>query len=210
MHQPLPHHRIRPTSPRSRRPPAAIIVAAVIGLTAALSGCGGGRPHATATTPPTTTGTDPTSTTSTTTSTTATSVRSTGSSTTVQGPSGPPADYPAAQPNPPSLAGAYPTGRTVNLLTVIKTLTTYEDWVWSHPNPALVANYDLQTGTDYAGELKNISNFERLGLHADPTPTEIDFIKVVTASRPQASVASGQPRQGERTSMVYWGCRHSR
>ena len=188
MHQPLPHHRIWPTRTRSRRSPTTVIVAAVVGLAAALSGCGGGSPHATATTRPTTTSTDPTATTST----TATSVRSTRSSTTVQGPSGPPADYPAAQPNPPSLAGAYPTGTTVNLVTVLKTLTTYEDWVWSHPSSSLVANYSLRSGNAYAGDVKNIAEFERLGLHADPTPTEIDFVKVVTAAKPYV-LASGQP-----------------
>ena len=42
-----------------------------------------------------------------------------------------------------SLAGAYPQGNTVNLITALKTLQTYGDWVWSHPNPCLVANYDL-------------------------------------------------------------------
>ena len=117
------------------------------------------------------------------------------SPTTIQGPSGSPANYPAAQPNPPSLAGAYPVGTTVNLVTVIKTLTTYEDWVWSHPDRALVSNYELSNGTAYSGELTAISDLQHMGLHADPTPTEIDWVKVETPARPQASLPDGKPRQ---------------
>jgi hypothetical protein len=105
--------------------------------------------------------------------------------TTVLGPSGSPATYPAAQPTPPSLAGAYPTGTTVNLVTVLKTLATYRDWVWSHPNPALVANYSLANGTGYASEVRTVTELERDGLHADPTPTEILWVKVEVPATPQ-------------------------
>lgn len=115
--------------------------------------------------------------------------------TTVLGPSGPPANYPAAQPNPPSLAGAYPTGTAVNLVTVIKTLTTYEDWVWSHPNPALVRNYELSIGNAYAGEVKDVEMFEAHGLHAAPTPAEIDWVKVAQPARPQPPGPNGSPRE---------------
>jgi hypothetical protein len=76
--------------------------------------------------------------------------------TTVQGPRGPEADYPAAQPNPSSLAGADPAGTTVNLVTVIKTLTTYEDWLYSHPNPALVSGFMMPAGNDYGSEVENL------------------------------------------------------
>lgn len=116
------------------------------------------------------------------------------STTTVLGPSGPQVGYPAAQPNPPSLAGAYPKGSTVDLVTVIKTLTTYEDWVWSHPNPALVANYELPTGTAYAGEVKNLSMFASRDLHASPTPAEIDWVKITQAAKPQPPGPDGIPR----------------
>ena len=105
--------------------------------------------------------------------------------TTVLGPSGSPATYPAAQPTPPSLAGAYPTGTAVNLVTVLKTLATYRDWVWSHPNPALVANYSLANGTGYASEVASLATLERDGLHADPTPSKILYVRVEVPATPQ-------------------------
>lgn len=181
----------QPTPParRSRRHLALAAIATMIAL--ALSGCGSGHHSAS----PTTTTTTTTEANSDTSTTTPPSIPTTTTSTTVQGPSGPPADFPAAKPTPPSLAGAYPTGTTVDLITVIKTLTTYEDWVWSHPNPGLVSNYELRTGTAYAGELQAISEFRRMGIHAEPTPTEIDFVRVVTAPRPQAPLPNGKPRQ---------------
>lgn len=101
---------------------AALAVAA---LTTGLSGCGGKSAHANPTTP-----TDPTATQSTPTVEPTTSTpRSTTTAppTTVQGPSGNPENYPAAKPTPPSLAGAYPTGTSVNVVTVLKTLTAYGD-----------------------------------------------------------------------------------
>ena len=51
----------------------------------------------------------------------------------------------SARPRPPWPA-PIPPDNTVNLITVLKTLATYRDWVWSHPNPALVANYELPNG----------------------------------------------------------------
>jgi hypothetical protein len=149
---------------------------AVVLLTVA--GCGGhkhqtGNPTST-TSAPATTADSPT------TSATPTSAPSGNTTTTVLGPSGPASSYPAAQATPPSLAGAYPNGITVNPVEVLKTLTTYEDWVWSHPNPALVANYELQAGNAYANEVSTLTEFAQRGLHAATTPAEIDFVKVDT------------------------------
>ena len=119
------------------------IIAAGLAGVLVLAGCSSGH-HPTANGPggsttttstPTDPSTSPTTMGSPTTSTTAQS----STSTTVLGPSGNPKNYPAAQATPPSLAGAYPQGNTVNLITVLKTLQTYSDWVWSHPNPALVS-----------------------------------------------------------------------
>lgn len=104
-----------------------------------------------------------------------------GSSTTVEGPSGLPADYPAAQPKPPPLAGAYPTGTAVDLVTVIKTLNTYEDWVYSHPDPNLISNYLWTTCNTYAHEVQNLTNLQQKGWHTDPTPTIIQWAKVTLA-----------------------------
>ena len=158
-------------------------------LLVAAAGCGSGHHQAN----PQTTTTAATTTTTQLPTTSTPSTRPGGTTTTtVLGPSGPSSSYPAAQPTPPSLKGAYPTGATVNLVTVLKTLTTYEDWVWSHPNPKLVANYELQSSNTYASEVKNITQFEQMGLHAAPLPAEIDFVKVVTQPRPQM-LASGKP-----------------
>lgn len=178
------HKRLR----RTGRETTITAVIGIIALCAISAGCGGaGKP---ASSPPTQSSSRTTSGAQRSTSTT---VTASGSSTTVQGPSGPAADYPAAQPTPPSLAGAYPTGTTVNLVTVIKTLTTYEDWVWSHPNPSLVANYEMPSGNVYAGEVKDITDFQQRGLHGSPTPAEIDFVKVTQPAIPQPAQADGQP-----------------
>jgi len=93
---------------------------------------------------------------------------------TLVGATGNPADWPAAQAEPPSLAGAYST----NMMKVIVTLIAYEDWVWSHPDPALVANYMLPGGNAYKGELASVAQLAREGWHADPSPTEIDWLAV--------------------------------
>lgn len=159
-------------------------------------GCSSGH-HPTANGPgrPTTTtpnSTDPSSSTTSAmgSASTSTTVQSS-TSTTVLGPSGNPKNYPAAQAAPPSLAGAYPQGNTVNLVTALKTLVTYEDWVWSHPNPALVANYDLATGPDYSGEVATVTRIRNKGWHADPTPSEILWAKVTR--QPPRTEVNGKP-----------------
>lgn len=165
------------THRRPRRAGRKTTIAALTGVVAlgvTLTGCGGnGKPNSSATTSPSaTTNVTPQSTTTT----TKTAVP--GSTTTVQGPSGPPADYPAAQPTPPSLAGAYPTGTTVDLVTVIKALNTYEDWVYSHPNPSLTKDYLWTTANTYTHEVQNLATLQQKGWHTDPTPTVIQWAKV--------------------------------
>jgi hypothetical protein len=149
---------------------AACVIAVVTALVAlaACGGGGGGKAHASTTL-------------STTRTTTPTTPIPSASTTTVQGPTGPPADYPAAQPQAPSLTGAYPTGSTVNLITVIKTLTTYRDWLYSHPNPGSVKNYMFTTGNDYASEVQNLTTLQRKGWHEDPMPTVIQWAKLTFA-----------------------------
>ena len=124
---------------------ASAVALASAAVTLGLTACGGGNAHAGPTTPTTAPSTAHSTVTLPTTSTAGPTTAA--PSTTVQGPSGSPANYPAAKRTPPSLAGAYPTGTAVDLITVFKAITTYEDWVWSHPNPALVANYELTNGT---------------------------------------------------------------
>lgn len=91
------------------------------------------------------------------------------------GDSGDPKDWPAAQPHPPSLAGA----QSMNMMKVLVTLLTYEDWVWSHPNPALVGNYMLAGSQPYDAEVQDLGKLRKRGLHMDPSPTEIDWMGIV-------------------------------
>lgn len=127
------------------------------------------------------------------TATTAPSASTQATTTTLLGPSGPATDYPAAQTSPPSLAGAYPAGTTVNLIAVVKTLTTYEDWAYSHPNPALAANFMLTTGNDYASEVQNLTTLKQKGWHTDPTPTVIQWAKVERAPVIEPGSIDGHP-----------------
>ncbi|MGH9107382.1 MAG: hypothetical protein ACRDZX_16460 [Acidimicrobiales bacterium] len=96
------------------------------------------------------------------------------------GDSGNPADWPAAQAKPPSLAGAYGT----NMIKAIVTLIRYEDWVWSHPNPTLVDNYMVPGGNVYSDELKVVTQLVRKGWHTDPSPSEIDWVGVTVLPAP--------------------------
>ncbi|HTW08778.1 MAG TPA: hypothetical protein VME46_14780, partial [Acidimicrobiales bacterium] len=100
--------------------------------------------------------------------------------------SGNPADYPAAQPRPPSLAGAYST----NMMTAIITLVRYEDWVWSHPNPLLVANYMVPGTRAYVSERRQLEELVQHGWHSNTSPSEIDWIWVL--QRPQRSRVAGR------------------
>jgi len=158
---------------------AALLVAVLL----AAAGCGGGK-HQVGNSTSTTSADSPT------TSATPTSAPSGNTTTTVLGPSGPPSSYPAAQANPPSLACAYPTGTTVNLIAVLKCLTTYRDWVWSHPNPTLVTNYLLAGSSAATTDASLLSQLRQQGLHAPPTPAVIDFARV---SRPATPTAASPP-----------------
>lgn len=171
-------------------------------LTAA--GCGGGKHQAGNST--STTSAPATTTDSPTASATSTSSPSGNTTTTVLGPSGPVSSYPAAQATAPSLAGAYPNGTTVDPVEVLKTLTIYEDWAWSHPNPALVANYELQAGNAYANEVSTLTHFAQRGLHAAPTPAEIDFVKIDTpgtVDSPQHELSGFEAFHGPVITAVY-------
>lgn len=96
------------------------------------------------------------------------------------GDGGNPKDWPAAQPNPPSLSGAYGD----NMIRAVVTLIRYQDWVWSHPNPALVSRYMLAGTSLYSGEVTDVRNLETKGWHADPIPTQIDWAGVTEIPKP--------------------------
>jgi hypothetical protein len=94
--------------------------------------------------------------------------------TTVMG-GGSPATWPAAKPYPPSLAGAY----SPNMKTAFIALVNYVDWVASHPNPKLVANYAARSSNIYAGQVYLMEQMYKYHLHLPPTPTIVDFLAVV-------------------------------
>lgn len=96
--------------------------------------------------------------------------------TTVMG-GGNPSTWPAAKPYPPSLAGAY----SPNMKTAFITLAKYIDWVASHPNPKLVANYAAPSSNIYAGQVFLMRQMQKRHLHLPPTPTIVDFLAVVKA-----------------------------
>jgi hypothetical protein len=97
-------------------------------------------------------------------------------STTLVGPSGDPAAWPAAQPTPPSLDSLYDS--PPDLIAFARTLQNYIDWVYSHPDPSLVANYMLPISSYYQGQINDLTYLKTMGWHAPPNPTEIDFVKI--------------------------------
>ncbi len=98
---------------------------------------------------------------------------------TLVGDNGNPAHWPAAQSKPPSLAGAY----SDNIMTAFITLVRYQDWVWSHPNPSFVKRY-MQPGTAlYKLELSRIEQLQSHHLHADASPTDIDWLGITLPPR---------------------------
>ena len=69
------------------------------------------------------------------------------------------------------------------------TLITYEDWVWSHPNPALVANYMLPGTPTYTSERTAIAQLAAKAWHSSPIPSEIDWVGVTPSPKPEKFVA---------------------
>jgi hypothetical protein len=78
------------------------------------------------------------------------------------------------------------------MMKVIVTLIAYQDWVWSHPNRALVGNYYISGGNVYAGERRIVSQLVQKGWHTDPSPTEIDWIGVTEPPKAAEPIA-GKP-----------------
>lgn len=110
---------------------------------------------------------------------------------TVLGPSGNPASWPAAQPTAPSLSSLYNT--PPDLIAIVKTLKSYEDWVYTHPDPTLIANYIQAGTTTYDNTVKDVTYLKSNGWHAPPDPTEIDFVKVTEQPQPSPPF-NGKPR----------------
>lgn len=96
------------------------------------------------------------------------------SSNTLVGDSGNPKDWPGAQPNPPSLAGAY----SDNMIKVVVTLYAYSDWLNAHPDPALVREIAIPGTSDYLTDISALRKLQEIHWHTSGEPREIDWIAV--------------------------------
>ncbi len=120
------------------------------------------------------------------------------SSNTLVGDNGNPKDWPAAQPQPPSLAGAH----SDNMIKAIVTLVTYQDWVYAHPNPALVEAYEAPGGSAYQQEVQFVEHLAQKGWHATGVPSIVDWV-AVTESPKQATVAGHKVNMPATVTIVF-------
>jgi hypothetical protein len=104
-------------------------------------------------------------------------------------PSGGGSGIPAAQADPPSLAGAYST----DPITVMRAISAYSDWLFAHPNPALLANYMLPTCPYYKGVEAELTTLANKGWHARPSVARIQWIKVNGVFTPAPGFLNGHP-----------------
>ncbi len=92
----------------------------------------------------------------------------------------------------PSLAGAY----SDNLITAFRALYAYHNWLYEHPNAALVAKYALPGSPNYKIELGNIDYLLAHSAHAADDPRGLDgditFIKVAAEPKPVVGVDGTQ------------------
>ena len=98
---------------------------------------------------------------------------------TLVGGNGDPKDWPAAGAKPPSLAGAYGD----NMIRVIVTLSAYQDWLYAHPNPALVKNYVLFGSSAYPAVIERRQPARPKRLASGAGPREIEWAAVSLAPK---------------------------
>ena len=113
-----------------------------------------------------------------------------------RGPPGTPANYPAAKTDPTVARRRLPDrhhGKPHHRLQDDHDLRGL-GCVASESGPSGELRASLRERL-FGGETQFIARLQQLGLHADPTPTEIDYVKVSLSPRPQAPLPSGQPRQ---------------
>jgi hypothetical protein len=67
---------------------------------------------------------------------------------------------------------------TTDLAAVMRTLWTYRDWVYAHPNPALVSNYMLPSSSNFFGDTKQLQTLVANHWHGSPNPSVIEYIGV--------------------------------
>jgi hypothetical protein len=75
----------------------------------------------------------------------------------------------------------------------MRTITTYADWVFAHPNPALLANYMLPTCTQYNAVKAELTTLANEGWHARPSETMIQWIKVNVPFSSAPGLLDGHP-----------------
>jgi hypothetical protein len=100
-----------------------------------------------------------------------------------------PGGIPAAQVDPPSLAGAY----TPDPIAVMRAISAYSDWLFAHPNPALLANYMFPTCRLYKGVEAELTTLADHGWHARPSVEAIQWIKVNPPFMPAPGLLDGHP-----------------
>jgi hypothetical protein len=100
-----------------------------------------------------------------------------------------PGDIPAAQVNPPSLAGAYSTDPVI----VLRTLSTYSDWLFAHPNPAMLDNYMLPSSRNFTGVKAELTTLQTNGWHARPSVSQIVWIRADGPFGPGVGLVNGYP-----------------
>jgi len=100
-----------------------------------------------------------------------------------------PQGIPADQANPPSLAGAYST----DPITVMRAISAYSDWLFAHPNPALLANYMLSRCPYYKSVEAELTTLADKGWHARPSVADIQWIKVNVPFTPAPGFLDGYP-----------------
>jgi len=100
-----------------------------------------------------------------------------------------PTGIPAEQANPPSLAGAY----SPNPATVLRAISAYSDWLFAHPNPALLANYMLPACTQYNAVKEQLTILADNRWQERPSVSEIQWIKVNRPVTPAPGLLDGHP-----------------
>ena len=91
-----------------------------------------------------------------------------------------PGTVPAALASPPSLAGAF----VADPITVMNTLGPYIDWVFAHPDPALLDNYMLASSRTYSKIKAELATLAGNHWRQRPSVSLIQWIKTTSAFTP--------------------------
>jgi hypothetical protein len=75
----------------------------------------------------------------------------------------------------------------------MRTLGPYIDWLFAHPNPALLDNYMLQSCSQYTAERAELTTLAENGWHGRPSVSMIQWIKVNVPFAPAPGLLDGHP-----------------